>query len=193
MGLDGDGTAPGSGTGGSGTTTTTTNSSNPPPVPEQVSEDGGPFQSCFPAGTLVSTENGLQPIQSVRVGDQVWAFDHVSEKWKLRNVLKCYESLHQGDIVAISIAGETIEATPGHPFWVIEGEELLQRPMPEHCPKAPANSKVPGRWVDAGDLQIGDMVLLQKGKSAAIVEMKLRAADQKVYNIMWNCIITCWG
>ncbi len=56
--------------------------------------------------------------------------------------------------------------------------------MPEHCPKTPANSRVPGRWVDAGYLQVGDRVFLKKGSSAAIVDIKLRAAEQKVYNIM---------
>jgi RHS repeat-associated protein len=150
---------------------------------EMASGDDNAMQSCFPAGTLVSTETGLRPIQEIAVGDQVWAFDHVSEEWKLRGVLKCYESLHQGELVALTVSGEVIEATPGHPFWVIEGEGLLSRPIPEHCPKSPANSRVPGQWVDAGYLQIGDRVLLKRGRSSTITDSKRRFAEESVFNI----------
>jgi hypothetical protein len=81
------------------------------------------------------------------------------------------------------VAGEVIEATPGHPFWVIEGEGLMTRPLPEHCPKAPGNSKVPGRWVDAGYLQIADRVLLKKGKSSEILCVATRQVKEVVYNL----------
>ncbi len=80
-------------------------------------------------------------------------------------------------------ASEVIEATLGHPFWVIEGESLAERPRPEHSPKAPATSCLAGRWVDAGDLQVGDVLLLKHSRRAAVTQLAVREANEKVYNI----------
>ena len=115
-------------------------------------------------------------------GERVWAFDHASETWKLRHVLECYRSLHEGEIVVLQVAGEFIESTKGHPFWVIEGRALPARPQPEHVPVAPQKSRVPGRWVDAGDLQIGDVLLLKEESFATISGWKTRPAKEKVFN-----------
>jgi RHS repeat-associated protein len=41
---------------------------------------------CFVAGTLVSTETGLRPIEEVRSGEQVWAYDFATGAWKLCEV-----------------------------------------------------------------------------------------------------------
>ena len=121
---------------------------------------GGPpligSSQCFVAKTLISTENGLQPIHTIRTGDKVWACDHSSGAWELRSVLGCSESVHDGNIVLIMVAGEIIQVTKGHPFWVIEGEGLLQRPRPEHVAATVSGSEIPGRWVNGGDLRIGD-------------------------------------
>ena len=165
--------------GGGGTETTTdfTTSSVTIDLPQ---EDLA--QSCFPAATLVSTETGLRPIESVRTGDRVWAFDHAVGEWMLQRVLECYESTCDSQIIAISVAGEVIEATLGHPFWVIEGRALLERPQPEHVPAAPEKLRVPGRWVDAGDLQIGDVLLLKEERFATVKGWKTRPAREKVYN-----------
>jgi hypothetical protein len=147
-----------------------------------LSTGGSTGVKCFPAGTPVSTEQGLRPIQEVRAGDRVWAFDHATESWQLRAVLECYQSRHEGDFVIIEVAGETITSTPGHPFWVIEGRALPARPQPDHVPAAPARSRVPGRWVDAGDLQVGDVLLLKEERFATIATCQRRPASEPVYN-----------
>ena len=100
----------------------------------------------------------------------------------LRNVLECYESTCEGKIVAISVADEVIEATLGHPFWVIEGQGLAERNRPEHSPKAPVKSCLAGRWVDAGDLNVGDVLLLKHNKRAKISQVAVHQASEKVYN-----------
>ncbi len=41
---------------------------------------------------------------------------------------------------------------------------------------------VRGRWVDAGDLQVGDVVLLQADREARIEAITVRPACAKVYN-----------
>ena len=164
---------------------------------DSVTESGGPTlptppnrkiwrktrKGVFPSGHAgVNVEVGLQAIDSVRKGDRVWAFDHANGEWMLRNVLECYESTCQGKIVAISVADEVIEATLGHPFWVIEGQGLGERRRPEHSPKAQAKSFLPGRWVDAGDLQVGDILLLKQSTRGAVSHLEVSEANEKVYN-----------
>jgi hypothetical protein len=142
----------------------------------------GRFINCFIADTAVSTEDGLKPIQNVRASDLIWAYDLVVGQWKLRPVIETYEHDYVGDLVAITVAGEVIKATSGHPFWVVEGQRLEDRPRPEHVPEAPASACVPGRWVDAGDLRVGDILLLKPGQRSPITQLTVYKVCQKVYN-----------
>ena len=79
----------------------------------------GKFVNCFPADTPVATEHGPRPIQDVRAADRVWAFDLVTGEWKLRHVIEAYRHEHDGDVVAATVAGEVIESTGHHPWWVV--------------------------------------------------------------------------
>jgi intein/homing endonuclease len=143
---------------------------------------GNPRGRCFPASTPVATEKGLQPIQEIRIGERVWACDHATGEWQLCAVLECYRSMHEGELIVLGAGGETIESTKGHPFWVIEGPGVGQRHPPQHAPQAPAQSRVPGRWVDAGDLQVGDVLLLKDSKPSRITELRTRRTKEYVYN-----------
>jgi Hint domain len=44
--------------------------------------------ACFPAGTLVNTEHGQIPIEQIRTGDKVWAFDEYAGIIDLKEVLR---------------------------------------------------------------------------------------------------------
>src|SRR5207244_9519749 len=67
--------------------------------------------------------------------------------------------------------GETIEATGGHPFWVISGEDLDKRPVPEHCPAEVPNAAIPGRWVNAVDLRVGDVLFTRDGRRVPVTNV----------------------
>jgi hypothetical protein len=84
--------------------------------------------------------------------------------------------------MAFTVAGEVIEATTNHPVWVVEGEGLDQRERPEHVPETPPHSGAPGRWVDAGNLRVGDVLLLKPEGRTAITQLSIRHVRQKVYN-----------
>lgn len=137
---------------------------------------------CFPADTPVSTEHGLKPIQDVRADEPVWAFDLQDGEWKLRRVVETFEHDYIGDMVTITIDGDRIKSTSGHPFWVVEGEDLQDRPRPEHISEPPPNSCISGRWVDSGDLRVGDTLLLKGGERVKILELALSSTREKVYN-----------
>jgi hypothetical protein len=79
--------------------------------------------------------------------------------------------------------GETIEATGGHPFWVISGEDLDKRPVPEHCPAEVPNAAIPGRWVNAIDLRVGDILFTRDGRRVPVTNVSVRYAKMKVYNL----------
>ena len=137
---------------------------------------------CFPAGTLVATENGQRAIETVREGERVWAMDLKDGQWKLRHVLQTFERVNDQDLLAIKIGDETIQVTPGHPFWVVRGEDLESRPWPEHAGERLANAALTGRWVDAGDLRVGDVLYLKNGELREIEEILVLEGGQQVYN-----------
>ena|GEM_PF-6865587 len=120
---------------------------------------------CFFAGTPVATEHGDRPIESIQAGDRVWTFSHAVNEWRLCTVNETYVNEYAGDQVNVFVAGERIASTYHHPYWVVRGQELADRPVPDHVANAtPKESIVEGRWVDAGDLHVGDMLLLGRIK-----------------------------
>src|SRR5262249_47713502 len=137
---------------------------------------------CFPAGTPVATPTGAKAVESVRPDDRVWAFDLATGKWKLRQGVETDEHDYDGEVVALSVAGEVIEATSNHPFWVSEGEGLDLRECSAHASAREPEARVPGRWVEAGDLRVGDVLLLKIGRRAAVTGLSVREAPGKGYN-----------
>jgi phage terminase large subunit-like protein len=87
-------------------------------------------QMCLAEGTLVATDNGDKPIQTLEVGDMVWT----------RRGLRPVEGLRcngvKDTLLLVTHLGYNIRATGNHPF---------------------ANQS--GDWIDASELSIGDKVL----------------------------------
>lgn len=103
----------------------------------------------------------------------------------LRNVVETYQTDYVGEKVRFSVAGEWVESTKHHPVWVVEGEALEDRPKPDHVRQAELeieSATVPGRWVDAGDLRVGDVLLKRSGERVAIEALQLQLIVAKVYN-----------
>ena len=80
------------------------------------SADGTP--SCFTAGTLVDTEDGLRPIETIHVGDRVFARDEASGAVGYRNVVRTIVT-HDQAVDELMIGGEAIRVTPRHRVWVV--------------------------------------------------------------------------
>jgi mannosyltransferase OCH1-like enzyme/Flp pilus assembly pilin Flp len=126
--------------------------------------------NCFVAGTLVMTESGLQPIETLRPGARVLARDDVDADsdevvtaWK--QVLRTFVSRAQS-LVRLTISDaegrvETLEVTPSHRLRVAERG-----------------------WIAAGELLPGRDLLLSAGGQL----LRLRAAQSidggvPVYNL----------
>lgn len=143
---------------------------------------------CFLAGTLVAAASGMVPIEQVQQGDEVWSYNHETEQWELREVERVFEHEYFGDIVSLTIqheggSNETIEATGGHLFWVVEGEGLADRPAVRELPAAESVMTPTGRWTEARWLRLGDKFLTKTGTSATVVGLTIRMERVKVYNL----------
>ena len=73
--------------------------------------------SCFYPGTLVRTETGPAPIESLQAGDRVLSQDQETGELAYKVVLRT--TLRPPAAMArITAGGETIMTTLGHPFWI---------------------------------------------------------------------------
>ena len=74
--------------------------------------------SCFAPGTKVWTLTGRQPIEKIKIGDCVLAQDVESGELAYQPVLAT-TMRKPGPRMRVRLGGESIVATPSHPFWVL--------------------------------------------------------------------------
>lgn len=116
------------------------------------------LNECFPAGTLVRTEIGSRPIETLRRGDRVLSQDIQTGKLDYKLVLDTTVRKPSPSI-RIGFAKEEIVSTLGHPFWVV-GEG----------------------WTMAKDLHPGDRLhTATGGVTVATIEEN---ADVEAYNLV---------
>jgi hypothetical protein len=76
---------------------------------------------CFVAGTLVATETGERPIESIRVGERVWSKNLETGEIVLRPVVERFVT-PAAPVIDLEIHGangtsERLTVTPRHEFW----------------------------------------------------------------------------
>ena len=73
--------------------------------------------SCFVAGTLVATIDGLRAIEEIKPGDMVYCADENTLEFGIKPVVETYirETSH---LVHITVNGEEIVSTVDHPYYV---------------------------------------------------------------------------
>ena len=138
---------------------------------------------CFVAGTIVLTETGAKAIETVAAGERVWACDPQTGRWQLREVITPLQHAYEGEIVTLTVGDDRIEATENHPFWVVSGKSLAERLAARHVYPHERKGTKQGRWVDAGQLLVGDVVLLWSGKTAKVTALSVRIRSVNVYNL----------
>ena len=97
------------------------------------------LEECFVRGTPVLTDKGYKPIESVKVGDRVFSFNHNTKKVELKTVQRSFgQPIHNRKLVVIKTeTGKKIVCTDNHKIFV---------------PKV--------GYVRADSLQVNDLVLL---------------------------------
>jgi hypothetical protein len=76
-----------------------------------------PVSSCFVAGTPVWTKTGQRPIESLQIGDLVLARDVDTGELAYKPVIG-RTVRPPSPILKLSLDGEELLTTRGHPFWV---------------------------------------------------------------------------
>ncbi len=89
----------------------------------------------------VRTQHGELPVESLQVGDMVWAQDVRTGELDLKPVLHTETGIDE-EVVTVSLDGEDLSVTPNHLFWTSVG-----------------------KWVEARHLKPGDVVLRLGGQS----------------------------
>ena len=106
-------------------------------------------KDCFVAGTLIKTEEGYKAIEEIEVGDKVWSWDEETGEQALKTVVQLFRN-EKDVLVHIDVAGEHIQTTPGHPFYVA------------------------GKgWVKAGELKAGNELILYDGRVVEIEKVRV--------------------
>ena len=115
---------------------------------------------CFVAGTLVTTEDGQEPIEEIEVGDKVLSEDETTGEVAVKTVTETYIN-ETDELIHIGVNGETISATPSHPFYV---DKL--------------------GWTLARSLKAGDVLVLSNGELVTVewVQHEILKSPIKVYN-----------
>jgi HEAT repeat protein len=81
----------------------------PPPPPRRL--------SCFAAGTLVWTKTGERPIETLEIGDLVLAQNVDTGERAFKPIIG-RTVRPPSEIFKLSVDGEELETTLGHPLWV---------------------------------------------------------------------------
>ncbi|MCE7989402.1 MAG: DUF3990 domain-containing protein [Caldilinea sp. CFX5] len=113
----------------------------------------------FDEDTPVATDEGAIPIREIDVGDQVLAWDEVTDATGYYTVTAVWG--HEDPVtVQLVVNGETIDTTPEHPFLTVDGD-----------------------WVAAGALQVGDKVRNAAGENGLVEAVEFAATSQVMYNM----------
>jgi len=138
---------------------------------------------CFPSGTEVLTADGPRAIETIEPGARVEACDLVTGEWSPARVLKRLSIHYEGDVITLQAGLITIRATGNHPFYVLRGDGLDARPAPLDVPKEEQESGTQGRWVEARDLERGDMLAARSGEDVIVTGLSSRQERIEVFNL----------
>ena len=116
--------------------------------------------ACFVKGTLVKTSEGDVPIESIKVGDYVYAHNPETGETELKPVVNTFIN-EATELVHVFADGEEIICTNEHPFY----------------------SPIKG-WVEACKLRAGDVLVSLNGEYVVVeqVQHEILEAPIKVYN-----------
>jgi hypothetical protein len=136
-------------------------------------------QMCFTPDTLVATAQGPKPIGKVQPGEMVRAYDFASGRWVQAEVQQRHDNVYSGRLVKIGLGGACIDVTANHPFWVVEGERLPERPQPGHLAAGEdEGGALAGRWVNSHDVEVGDRLYGGDGRCYAVEDVEQREGSQ---------------
>ncbi len=153
---------------------------------------GGSGGQCFVAGTKIHTIDGFKNIEDIEIGDLVLSYNEALDKTEYNKVYDLFERHNnEGLIYELTINGNIINVTSTHTFYINKSisKNILYKPetLNNNDYKVGSLYSFPSinngfYWVQAMDLQIGDMVMLSDGSYHPITSIRRLSHDGTVYN-----------
>ena len=125
-----------------------------------VNFNNGTSYECLVPGTLIQTSCGLKPVESIKVGDMVPAVDIKTGETSLKPINLVNSRTAERTFVIRSAAGEAVESTGGHRWWIL-GEG----------------------WVRTRDLKPG-MLIRTAQASVEVAAIEPSEEDKQVFNLI---------
>jgi hypothetical protein len=110
---------------------------------------------CILEGALVSTEEGMRPIDTVHIGDRGFS----PETGDFVDVINTWSGFERSDLTELTADGAKVTVTGEHPVFT------------------------PRRYVAAKSLKTSDTVLSGKCYMASVTVNKIPGFDAKVFNL----------
>lgn len=118
---------------------------------------GGGGDGCFLAGTLITLVDGsVKPIESVLKSDQLRAFDPISGGIAASDILTIHPPRTVSSYLVINDETRVTATQP-----------MLSR----------------GKWVEAGELRLGDVLTAGDGTAVTIYDLRVVHESATVYNL----------
>ncbi|PJZ75261.1 polymorphic toxin-type HINT domain-containing protein, partial [Leptospira neocaledonica] len=131
------------------------------------------FRSCFVAGTLVHTKDGLRAIETIKVGDEVLSKSDETGGIGYKRVSKTFVRQTETIFQVIFVDGSMLETTWNHPFRRLKAESKDQDYRIENS-----------EWKEAKDLHSGDITITANGEILEIEEIIIENRFETVYNFV---------
>jgi RHS repeat-associated protein len=128
---------------------------------DDIARTARPCNSFAPDTPVLMADGTSKPIADVERGDKVLAGDPRTGTTGAREVTALIEGKGVKELVDITIHGDTITATAEHPFWDARD----------------------GAWVDAEDLEQGDLLRTADGERVLVQKVVERTATTQANNL----------
>ena len=117
---------------------------------------------CFASGTLITTNHNYKNIEDVKIGDIVLSYNEKTKKNEYSKVLQTMIHNVYEKIYSLFVKNDKLKVTGNHRFLVIHNNEQ--------------------KWIEAADLQVGDLVLFANGSLHQISKIDTQLRFMTVYN-----------
>lgn len=114
------------------------------------------WDPCLPPGSLISCDSGWKPIEEIGLGDMVLGHDGF-----YHSVARVYQRHYAGRLISVTTTfGRKVSLTPNHPVLAKKRTQTARKPVAWY-----KRDSTQARWIHAGALEVGDVVLYPIVKS----------------------------
>lgn len=93
---------------------------------------GNDCKFCFVDGTLIETISGKRRIEDLKLGEQVFSYNHQNTNIEVKNIQEVHERDYKGDLIVLELEnGFVLKCTPNHKIFTknrgyVPAEELTE-------------------------------------------------------------------